>query len=363
MLCCFPLSLMILFGQSGDQIDAARQLFNRMQEPKNTTAYPTPNIITYTSIMSAYIRQQTLACYQKAIDVYKTIPKSITPTYTILRYVLTSCVKLKLGQTAVAALDQMKSLEIPLTIHDYHDVITSCITNTYENRGDDGIGIGVGVESVSITEIISFLKRMKCRNLQPTLLTYNIVISACNRQGNWKDAIVLLEEMKENDIKPDTVSYSTIISCCVNDRQWRLSLELLERMEVKNIERNIITYNSVIEALDRADESVRAELVYQSALRASIYSHWASNVAPDQIGISNLLSINSNNEKYKMDLHKFPTTVAKAAIMHVLSEMCTGVLPTSRLIVVCGRGNHINRVGTRGVLQMELDLFFKSLGI
>jgi hypothetical protein len=55
--------------------------------------------------------------------------------------------------------------------------------------------------------------------------------------------------------------------------------------------------STVIEALDAAKESYRAELVYQSGLRAGLYSHWKKG-----------------NEGKSIDLHRFPVAVAKACV-------------------------------------------------
>ena len=88
------------------------------------------------------------------------------------------------------------------------------------------------------------------------------------RKEGMKDSLIL------SGLQPDTIVYSSVISVFVASQQWGLALELLERMEKLGIQRNVVTYNTVIEALSNANETARAEIVYQSALRTGIYNHW-----------------------------------------------------------------------------------------
>lgn len=113
-----------------------------------------------------------------------------------------------------------------------------------------------------------------------------------------------------------------------------------------NVSRTQVTYNSAIEALYTAGENVRAELVYQSALRLGIYSHWETG-----------------KEGKLMDLHNFPLAVGKTAIMHVLGDFAAFRLPVHDLVIVTGRGKHAKPDGTRGTLRTQLDHFLRELGV
>lgn len=65
-----------------------------------------------------------------------------------------------------------------------------------------------------------------------------------------------------------------------------------------------------------------------------------------------------------MDLHTFPTAVTKAAVMHVLGEMCARRIPIADpLQIITGRGKHQHSSGRRGVLKEELEKFINVLGL
>ena len=181
------------------------------------------------------------------------------------------------------------------------------------------------------------------------LLAYNMLLASCKTESRWGDATALLQDMiAEGRVMPDGFTYSSIISSCVAAREWLHAMDVLEDMESRGVTPTIVTYNSIIEALDTAGERIRAELVYLSALRAGIYDHWLS---PEHQGSH-------------MDLHHFPVSVAKVAVMHVISEFVAGELELTSdvLVIITGRGNHENK-GMRGKLRMEMVRFVESLGL
>ena len=118
---------------------------------------------------------------------------------------------------------------------------------------------------------------------------------------------------------------------------------------------NEVTYNSAIEALDASNEFVRAELVFQSALRSEgVYANWL--VQPP------------HSSALVLDLHRLPVAVARAAVMHTLGEMSQGGLQLpDPLIIVTGRGNHrasrYSRDEKRGVMRSSMISFLERLEI
>eukprot|EP01041_Mallomonas_annulata_P006425 gene6425-12989_t len=332
------------------ELSRAKKLFYLMRKG---SPLPHPNTITYTTLVSAYSRE---GLSEDIIELYDIMNSDgIQSNQAIFRCVLSSCEKLALWQLALQTLKNMQLTEISPGVLEYNSAIIACY------------------KASKVHEVLSLLDEMKRNNLIPTLITYNTAISALKLSGAWEKAIELLNDMENDGIKPDTVSYSSVISVCVASKQWQLALESLERMEAKNIGRNIITYNSVIEALDAAGETVRAELVYQSALRAGIYSHWKpremgqTHEDVDTFYKTNTVATTATTTSLKiekiMDFHNFPVTVARAAIMHVLGEMCADILPVSDLVIITGRGNHVNKDGSRGVLRAELIPFLLKLNL
>jgi pentatricopeptide repeat protein len=225
------------------------------------------------------------------------------------------------------------------------------------------------------------LRDMTSYRIKPQLITYNRLIAACKVDGRHVDAVNLLDLMqKTHGLEPDTFTYTSAIAVCVSKKEWNLALDLLDRMEQgthsltyspthsliyslthlqANIPRNRVTYNTAIEALECAGETIRSELVYQRAVKNGVYKHWVED--------------GSKEGQLVIDLHHFPLAVARAAIMDVLSDICTDSKLSDRdLIIITGRGKHTQIVAgadrekegeERGVLRTALKKYLFTLGL
>ena len=63
--------------------------------------------------------------------------------------------------------------------------------------------------------------------LQPTVVTYNTAIAACEKCGQWERAWVLLRNMREvHDLPPNVLSYSSLIKALARGRQWNHAIAI-----------------------------------------------------------------------------------------------------------------------------------------
>merc|ERR1712096_144200 len=61
--------------------------------------------------------------------------------------------------------------------------------------------------------LMKLRRRMdKQDGIKPTVVTYGIMISACEKWGKWQQAMALLEEMKKKRVMANTVAYNAAIS-------------------------------------------------------------------------------------------------------------------------------------------------------
>ena len=61
---------------------------------------------------------------------------------------------------------------------------------------------------------MSLLREMGDVKLDPNVITYNAGISACEKGGQWPEALSLLREMGDATLDPDVITYSAGISAC-----------------------------------------------------------------------------------------------------------------------------------------------------
>ena len=56
--------------------------------------------------------------------------------------------------------------------------------------------------------------------MKPDVYSYNALISACEKGGQWERAVEVFEEMKAAGVKPDVITYSALITACEKGAQW-----------------------------------------------------------------------------------------------------------------------------------------------
>ena len=205
------------------------------------------------------------------------------------------------------------------------------------------------------SEVAAVVAEMDRLGVHKNADSFTHIISSCKAEGRLDEALKVLGEYEASAAydRSNAYPYTAMISVCVESKQWEVALDVLEKMEQLDIARSKVAINSAIEALDAAGETVRAELVYQTALRSSLYSHWVKETTAT-ISLETEQSA-EGNELAVMDLHFFPSAVGRAAIMHALGEMLTSESVADPLVIITGRG--------RGILKSEIEHFLGLLGI
>ncbi|CAE8586890.1 unnamed protein product [Polarella glacialis] len=107
----------------------------------------------------------------------------------------------------------------------------------------------------------------------PNEVTYNAAISACEKSGQWQQALSLLSLMPEARVVPNEITYSAAISACEKAGQWQLGLNLLSRMPEARVVPDQITYNAAITMCERSQELDRGlQLLWESKERGGSLS-------------------------------------------------------------------------------------------
>eukprot|EP00446_Apocalathium_sp_SHHI-4_P061037 CAMPEP_0177412742 /NCGR_PEP_ID=MMETSP0368-20130122/66144_1 /TAXON_ID=447022 ORGANISM="Scrippsiella hangoei-like, Strain SHHI-4" /NCGR_SAMPLE_ID=MMETSP0368 /ASSEMBLY_ACC=CAM_ASM_000363 /LENGTH=127 /DNA_ID=CAMNT_0018882007 /DNA_START=21 /DNA_END=400 /DNA_ORIENTATION=+ len=61
----------------------------------------------------------------------------------------------------------------------------------------------------------------------PSVQSYNAVVTACEKRQYWKDALATVAEMRRLGVQRSTVTCGAIISACEEGRQWSASMGFL----------------------------------------------------------------------------------------------------------------------------------------
>lgn len=92
------------------------------------------------------------------------------------------------------------------------------------------------------------LSDLRVRGLEPNVITYSALVSACTKGSKWQMALNLMSEMKDAGLKPDVVSCNAAISACEKGGKWQEALSFLGEMKELGLKPNTITFNSAITA-------------------------------------------------------------------------------------------------------------------
>ncbi|OLP85191.1 2-oxoglutarate dehydrogenase, mitochondrial [Symbiodinium microadriaticum] len=99
-------------------------------------------------------------------------------------------------------------------------------------------------------------------------IAFNSAISACEKAGDWEEAVALLQQMCRKHVSADTVSHNAVISAFEKAGEWQRAMLQLQMMSEEKLSPDIISHNALISACARAGKWEAALGVFVSRLRA-----------------------------------------------------------------------------------------------
>uniref|UniRef100_A0A7S1IQ40 Pentatricopeptide repeat-containing protein-mitochondrial domain-containing protein n=1 Tax=Eutreptiella gymnastica TaxID=73025 RepID=A0A7S1IQ40_9EUGL len=165
-------------------------------------------------------------------------------------------------------------------------------------------------------------KHMVQKGLEPDQTTFNSLICAFGRGGQFSHAIHTFHEMQQAGFTPNVVTFSALINVCDKTENWEAALKVLERMMELGLRPNVITYTTLITSSGRAGQSQYAERVFNDMKLAG--------VKPNVVTYSAMISICGKQRQWKRALE-------------LLQEMpdnnvAPNVYVYSAAIIACTRG-------------------------
>ncbi|KAK3262832.1 hypothetical protein CYMTET_28338, partial [Cymbomonas tetramitiformis] len=162
----------------------------------------------------------------------------------------------------------------------------------------------------------------KKAGVEPNVITYNSLISACEKGGQWEKALEVFAGMKKAGVEPNVITYSSLISACEKGGQWEKALEVFAGMKKAGVEPDVITYNSLISACEKGGQWEKALEVFAGMKKAG--------VEPDVITYSSLISACEKGGQWEKALEVF-AGMKKAGVE-------PDVITYSSLISACEKG-------------------------
>ncbi|KAE9620327.1 putative tetratricopeptide-like helical domain, pentacotripeptide-repeat region of PRORP [Lupinus albus] len=116
----------------------------------------------------------------------------------------------------------------------------------------------------------------------PTLSTFNMLMSVCTSSQDSERAFQVLQLLKEARLEPDCQLYTTLISTCAKSGKVDQMFEVFHKMVNSGVEPNILTYGALIDGCARVGQVAKAFGVY-GIMRSK-------NVKPDRVVFNALIA-------------------------------------------------------------------------
>ncbi|KAG0619465.1 hypothetical protein M758_4G142000 [Ceratodon purpureus] len=171
-----------------------------------------------------------------------------------------------------------------------------------------------------IDEAFEMKAAMLRLGVQPTVVTYNALISACVKIGDLEKACSLFPEMKELGVNANTHCYNPLIQGFAMQGRFDRALAIMKEMDAAGVKPDVNTYRLLIFACSLSKDQDRADQLFAEMLERgikpdeSIYTVMIivySKCGNVDRGIEMIKSLEESGES--------AGTEAKSAILHGLS--------------------------------------------
>merc|ERR1712045_386454 len=97
----------------------------------------------------------------------------------------------------------------------------------------------------------------KC-GLIPDVITYNALMSACEKGHQWNCVMNLLACIQRHWLEHNVVTYGTLMCAHANVALWAHALSLLKEVLLASIQLNLILFSASISACEKGFQWVQA---------------------------------------------------------------------------------------------------------
>ncbi len=130
-----------------------------------------------------------------------------------------------------------------------------------------GILIKAFGQNGMLDNALTIFEQMKHNHVEPNEVTYGCILDGCIRAGRFDEADRFLAEMRGKGIVPNIVIYTTMLKGYTKRHDFGLIWGLYEKIAIKReVEPNIVFYNAILEALAQCQRDDLLMTVYKQVL-------------------------------------------------------------------------------------------------
>eukprot|EP00668_Euglena_longa_P017990 GGOE01022493.1.p1 GENE.GGOE01022493.1~~GGOE01022493.1.p1 ORF type:complete len:747 (+),score=212.83 GGOE01022493.1:102-2342(+) len=166
----------------------------------------------------------------------------------------------------------------------------------------------------------ALFSQMVLRGVQPTLYTYNTMISIYEKTWQWEKALMVYMELQRDGLAPDLITYNSLISSLAKGMQYERALRIFEVMRLRNVTPDVITYSALLTACEKTERWEVALELFKEMLRQGI--------KPNVVAYTTLILIFARTDRWQsanwvfQDMKRAgvkPTVVTYSSLMCLLA--------------------------------------------
>eukprot|EP01023_Acetabularia_acetabulum_P009140 TRINITY_DN1404_c0_g1_i1.p1 TRINITY_DN1404_c0_g1~~TRINITY_DN1404_c0_g1_i1.p1 ORF type:complete len:574 (+),score=29.15 TRINITY_DN1404_c0_g1_i1:65-1786(+) len=217
-----------------------------------------PSKYTYITLMSLYRKYGNPYNPEEEQDIFNLMENAgIKPDAPSLNQLIGVCARKRAWDQAWIVFKNMAQMQIQPTIITYNCILAACQKC---NQPDKAL------------KVFKLLQQDKERliNTGPDLYTYNILLSVFAKSGRRRQVFQIYNQMQDEEIEPDATTLSTLISG-YPPQQWQEAYRLFQTfISEKNVVPNRIVFNSLFTLLGKAGKYQRVISLYKQMLLSDI---------------------------------------------------------------------------------------------
>lgn len=109
------------------------------------------------------------------------------------------------------------------------------------------------------------------KGMEPTVVTYNSMITACSRCDEHKLALEVFQKMQQKRLKPDKYTYGSLIDSCAKSGNVEGAFHLSQQMDENGVGKDHGVYSSLMETCGRANQLDRALEVLEEMKKCAMW--------------------------------------------------------------------------------------------
>ncbi|KAL8265334.1 hypothetical protein R6Q59_023464 [Mikania micrantha] len=202
------------------------------------TAAVKMNVVTYTSLLSAYCR---LKRFEKVSDLSCKIHKDGL-AFDVVFY---GCLVHEYFRAGMVDSALQKHIEMVEKKIEPDIVSYTILINGFSKEG-------------LVEKAVGFLHKMKREGFKPNLITYTTIMLGFCKKGKLEEALNVSKIVEDSGMKVDEFVYATLIDGFCRIYDFDNVFCLLDEMNKKGVHPSVVTYNTIINGLCKSGRTTEA---------------------------------------------------------------------------------------------------------